>query len=291
MKNIRIGILAGCLILSQLATAAAAVVVSPSWRLDAQGRALDLPTHFRVDAENRLSGSGQPTFMGLSRLYSRLREETRGDIYLIDLRQESHGYAAGTSGPDMVEAAISWHTARNAGNRGMAAAAVEQDEAARLAAEQGSVLRAVPMGRADLAAEWTPIEMYVQEGLTERRLATQAGFRYARIAATDMTWPEPQAVDAFVALVRSLPPDTWLHLHCQAGQGRTTTFLAMAEILRAPDQTLAEILAHQHEIGGIDLTARPDYAQGIRLFYDYVEAHRADSFMAPWSVWLENEKK
>lgn len=42
----------------------------------------------------------------------------------------------------------------------------------------------------------------------------------------------PENIDEFIKLYKSLPKDAWLHFHCEAGKGRTTTFLAMYDMMK-----------------------------------------------------------
>ena len=58
---------------------------------------------------------------------------------------------------------------------------------------------------------------------------------YVRIPVTDHCMPNPYAQERFVTLCRYLyrqPDDqTWVHFHCHGGDGRTTTALAMYDMV------------------------------------------------------------
>ena len=43
-------------------------------------------------------------------------------------------------------------------------------------------------------------------------------------------------VDYFIDFVENQPENTWLHFHCKAGAGRTTTFMIMKYILILDDE-------------------------------------------------------
>ena len=125
---------------------------------------------------------------------------------------------------------------------------------------------------------------------TERHIARSSVKGYVRIAATDMRWPEPQAIDDFVNFYRSLPKEHgWLYFHCQAGQGRTTTFMVLYEILEHPDCTADEAIAHQRALGGADLSSGARY-EGICHFAQYVRENRATDFAQRWSDWLSAQQ-
>lgn len=265
-------------LLPSFSPVASAVPAMPQWRLDADRTAM--PIHFRKDDVLKTAGSGQPSKRILAHLPELLGSGS-APIWIIDLRQESHGY--------LNEDAVSWHGPGNAANRGMTAAAVEQDERKRLDEAMGTATQAVPMGAYDEKHIPYAFDAIVTEWSTERHLAQENGLGYVRIAATDMQWPEPQAIDDFVAFYRSLPREHgWLYFHCQAGQGRTTTFMALYELLEHPGCTADEAIDHQRRIGGADLRTGERY-EGICRFAEYVQENRATDFAQSWSDWLKSQ--
>ena len=256
--------------------AEAAIPTEPAWRLDGDRSAP--PIHFRRDESLRIAGGGQPSKTTLAHLHEQLGLSIDTPLWVIDLRQESHGY--------LNEDAVSWHGVANAANRGKAAESVERDEQQRLAEAIDTNVQAVPMGHYDEAHIPYTFAEAVTGFATERHIARKSGLGYVRIAATDMRWPEPQAIDDFVRFYRSLPQEHgWLYFHCQAGQGRTTTFMVLYEILERPDCTADEAIAHQRTLGGADLSSGARY-EGICRFAQYVRANRATDFAQSWSDWL-----
>ena len=260
--------------------AEAAIPTEPAWRLDGDRAAP--PIHFRRDEPLRIAGGGQPSKTALVHLHEQLGLPDDTPLWVIDLRQESHGY--------LNEDAVSWHGVANAANRGMSAAAVEQDERQRLADAVGTNVRAVPMGHYDEAHIPYTFAEAVTGFATERHIARKSGLGYVRIAATDMRWPEPRAIDDFVNFYRSLPKEHgWLYFHCQAGQGRTTTFMVLYELLENPSATADEAIAHQRALGGADLSSGERY-EGICRFAQYVRENRATDFAQSWSDWLSAQQ-
>ena len=256
--------------------AEAAIPAEAAWRLDGDRSAP--PIHFRRDESLRIAGGGQPSKTTLAHLHEQLGLSIATPLWVIDLRQESHGY--------LNEDAVSWHGVANAANRGKAAESVERDEQQRLAEAIDTNVQAVPMGHYDEAHIPYTFAEAVTGFATERHIARKSGLGYVRIAATDMRWPEPQAIDDFVRFYRSLPQEHgWLYFHCQAGQGRTTTFMVLYEILERPDCTADEAIAHQRTLGGADLSSGARY-EGICRFAQYVRANRATDFAQSWSDWL-----
>ena len=136
--------------------------------------------------------------------------------------------------------------------------------------------------------------VHVQRVQTEEELVTSAGLGYFRLTVPDHRSPQKDEVDRFVAFVRDLPPGTWLHFHCRAGIGRTTTFMALYAMMRnAKSMSLDDILQSQVAIGGKDLTAsdseadenKADRAKFLQQFYDYSKSNQ-DGFRTSFSAWL-----
>lgn len=258
--------------------AEASIPAEPAWRLDGDRAAP--PIHFRRDEPLRIAGGGQPSKTALVHLHEQLNLSIDTPLWVIDLRQESHGY--------LNEDAVSWHGVANAANRGKAAESVERDEQQRLAEAIGTNVQAVPMGHYDEAHIPYTFAEAVTGFATERHIARKSGLGYVRIAATDMRWPEPRAIDDFVRFYRSLPQEHgWLYFHCQAGQGRTTTFMVLYELLERSDCTADEAIAHQRALGGADLSSGARY-EGICRFAQYVRENRATDFAQRWSNWLSH---
>lgn len=260
--------------------------MSDDWQVDVRGKE---PTRQGLD-ELRASASGQPSLAALKTLYQTIHErEPDAQIYLVDLRQESHGYANALP--------VSWYIEHNAANAGKNSVDVEADEVERLNNLRGVDTTFEPLGDADKQT-LKPISIIPRFMQTERDASEKLGFVYQRFAAADMQFPAPEVVDEFITFVVSLPQNAWLHFHCQAGHGRTTTFLVMYDILKNPDVSLEEICKRQYLLGGSNLLLEPqgddwysqmtrDRADKIRRFYDFVQGTRAEQIGLQWSEWLE----
>ena len=287
-------------------SAASAKKIPDTWRLD--GTASAEVRNFRLmtnDWQNTLRGneptrqglenlhasaSGQPSVAALTTLHDKIHDlEPDAKIFLIDLRQESHGFA--NSLP------VSWYSNHNAANAGKTTAEVLKDEVKQLKSLRGVDTTFKPLGNADTQA-FKPITIIPRVIQTERDASEAVGFTYERFAAADMQFPAPELVDDFIIFVANLPANAWLHFHCQAGHGRTTTFLAMYDIMRNPDLSLEDVCKRQYLLGGSNLLLEPegddwnskmdrDRAKKIRLFYEYVQGTRAEQIGLSWSEWLE----
>lgn len=287
------------------------------WRLDAEDAAA-LPRNFRttgdiykapeakfhLDAEYvparagleslHASGSAEFSANGFAEMMKTLRSQTKGPLYIIDLRQESHGLFNG--------AAVSWYGARDWGNVGKTETSVRMDEQQRLQAAQGKALIVSKLDKQGKPMNLQPEQIRTVE--SEQQLVEAAGAKYVRIAATDHMWPSPECIDEFVALYRTLPQDAWLHFHCAAGVGRTTVYMAMYDMMRNPSVGLKDILYRQHLLGGtylgytVDKPKKGDWkadyyndkARMIQKFYEYVQQNHETQYKMQWSSWLQQQE-
>ena len=276
------------------------------WRYEGTGTG-GLPRRFRTEqyplakaawtpsteglAALRVSGSANPGRNEFKPLLQTLRTAAgQGPIYIVDLRQESHGYLNNET--------VSWYGKDNRSNVGLSTAAILQDEAQRLAAAQGKTVAATAFGWGKPTGGKT---FTVTSSETEAAAVQAAGGHYVRFTLTDMLAPQPDQVDAFLKFYKRLPKDAWLHFHCQAGMGRTTTFMTMADILRNADRVPVEdIAARQYLLKGVNLLeggkkdsddwhelAAVDRARFIKYFYDYVQAY--PQLNKSWSAWLSKQ--
>ena len=289
------------------------------WRIDAAaGDAAELPHNFRTatspfQARNDaakfgvdpnytpsregldalpLSGSAEFSAPAFHALLNDLHARAVGAICIVDLRQESHGFMNGN--------AVSWYGKHDWGNIGRTQHEALHDESARIRSAQG---KDVVLAHLDKKKQpKNPQTVRVTEAMTERELVESAGVRYVRLAVTDHKWAEPQTIDAFVDLVKKMPAGTWMHFHCQAGKGRTTSFMAMYDMMKNPSVPLKDILYRQYLLGGAYLAYDPttqhaatgwedaDYhhkTEMIAKFYDYVQQNHGNGYAVPWSTWLK----
>lgn len=286
-----------------------ASVSEAKWRLD-EDPELAEPRNFRMASDNwrvepedepptregldnlRISGSAQCTAAGFASLYTKLSAAAApgAPIYDVDLRQESHGFADGLP--------VSWHKKNNLANEGKTPEEVALDEEERLADLAGVTTTFVPKGKTDKGR----VEAFTfapQNVQTEKEVVEALGFRYVRFYVTDRTQPDTETIEAFLDFVDSLPGDAWLHFHCRAGHGRTTTFMAMYDMIRNPGIPAETIIERQHLIGGADLTAMKDKEwkneriiqrlETLKLFSEYVRARHAGETTLRWGEWIEEE--
>ncbi|PYL37357.1 MAG: hypothetical protein DMF34_10710 [Verrucomicrobia bacterium] len=106
-------------------------------------------------------------------------------------------------------------------------------------------------------------------------------------------------MDRFILAVRALPENAWAHFHCEAGRGRTTTFMVLYDMLRNATRVSLEDIVRRQKILGYDYDvlqpAEPgnwkapymaDRAAFIRAFYDYARAN-PNGRPQLWTEWLK----
>jgi hypothetical protein len=212
-------------------------------------------------------------------------------IYDIDLRGESHGYINGN--------AVSWYKPDDWGNKGRAHNEIVSSERQMLA--EIAELPFINVGVLGDDKKIVPDKYYawpVESALTEQQMTAKCGTRYLRLTLTDHLTPKHLEVDRFIRFYKTVPEDAWLHFHCFAGKGRTTTFMVMYDMLKNADRvSFDDIVLRQYAIGGIDLEAydpaKPlwrqqavsDRIEFLKNFYRYVEENPA--LEKSWTRWCK----
>lgn len=204
-----------------------------------------LPRNFRIIAHLQASGSGQFSAKSLDAVLKAL-PVAADHVIIVDLREEAHGFADGT--------AISWYGEHNWENKGKGAEEIEKQQALRLQALESEGFMDIYSSKRVLWMTRTPVSATESEEELVRSLELGVGYR--RFYVTDHSGPSDATVKEFLAFIRELQPGTWLHFHCAAGRGRTTTFLAMYDIIQnGSEDSFDTIVKRQYLLGGVDLSA------------------------------------
>lgn len=212
----------------------------PSKHMPAHFRTSNHPLYFREKTgldQTHMSGSGQFSAINLPILISKIPAE---NIAVIDLREEPHGFINGLP--------VSWKTQdSNTLNEGKTLEEIRKDEIDRLK-------KTLIEKKAKVYRKRKPLQLSVRSLLNEEKLVNSFGLIYIRIPVTDEHKPTPLNVDRFINFVKSLPSNTWLHFHCKMGQGRTTTFMVLYDIIHnAETLSLGTIIRRQYDLGGSNL--------------------------------------
>lgn len=276
-----------------------------------------LPINFRSSGDPLPAGSDPKLAVGLKGIhasgsgqYSKREIEAvlasgrvQRPLTVVDLRQESHGFLRiqpALEGETYI--GVSWFLERDWINIGKDLVSIVTDENGRLAAAASTpglvVQRILTKTPDDRICTVKPVNVKPAGWATEREVAGELGLMYLRLPTTDHVRPRDSAVDGFVAFDAARPADSWLHFHCRAGDGRTTTFLVMHDIIcNAPAVSLDVIAKRQHLLGGLDLFKFPPFdsykfpfaierAVFVMMFYEYVREAKSDGFALTWSEWM-----
>jgi Inositol hexakisphosphate len=241
--------------------------------------------------ELRISGSSQFSEEGLNTIIKIL--DVHFPLTIVDLRQESHGFVNG--------AAVSWFRNNFWDNNDKTVEQIEVEEQNQLNIFliKQNIFPEKKVKYPQIVKLKIPFQ--VKTIATEKQLVKSLNLDYVRISITDHNRPSDENVDRFVQFINNLPKETWLHFHCSAGVGRTTTFMTMYDMMHnAKYVSLEDILLRQHYLGGFNFTKLPDdtvwkypYALArkdfIEKFYLYCREN-TDNFMSSWIEYLLSSK-
>lgn len=208
------------------------------------------------------------------------------DFVIVDLRQESHVFINGIP--------VSWYADDDWANVGRSLAWIEEDETlhlVRMVAARSITVGTVVKGKDGQVSMKDPVNVDVKDATTEMGLAHQLGIDYIRIPVSDHCRPTDDMVDRFVTFVHGLPANAWLHFHCHGGDGRTTTFMALYDMIRnAQNVSLDDTVARQSLIGQYHLFSGKSEVETLRAafitaFYSYVK--EGGYATMSWTEWVK----
>ena len=234
----------------------------------------------------KISGSGQFSESEFKVMMSKIREKFKGTVYIVDLRQESHGFINGI--------AVSWYKTHNWANMDLTEERIEKDEDGRMKNITGKPVSIYAIKSKNSADN---LHVVAEEVITEKAMAARNGASYVRFPCVDHTWPAADMIDAFIAFYKTLPDDVWLHFHCSGGVGRTAAFMALVDMMRNPDLSLKDIAYRQASLKGNYLLYVPEeYSwkkEGYQIksimfrhLYQYVQQNHANGFQTTWTEYL-----
>ncbi|MDU2265168.1 phosphatase [Clostridium celatum] len=230
-----------------------------------------LPDRFRDITNLNISGSSQFTKSQINNLKEAINKP---NICIVDLRQESHGM--------LNDFAISFFSPYTDLNNGLTTEEVIKKE--------NSQLSSIKIG--------SDVDIYHKTGRlfkevtaefvsNEDSIVTNDNMQYKRYAVKDNGSPTPIIVDNFVEFIKNKPTDLHIHFHCDAGEGRTTLFMAMYQtMLNNTNLSLNQIISYQYNIGGVLLTDNKNQLEFLQEFYNYVSENKSTNYEKTYSQWI-----
>lgn len=229
-----------------------------------------MPEKYRNIEFLNISGSGQFTPNQLPNLIQSLSKDK---ILDIDLRQESHGF--------INNIAFSYAGNSDALNYGMSSNSVMVKEINDL--EKIKLNSSVKIYN---KAKKPEENLTVKRVMSEYDLATKNNIEYIRLAVKSNGIPSEDVVDNFINIVKNKPKDLHTHFHCDYGDGRTTLFMAMYQIMNNNlDLSLDEILKYQLENGGTELSTNKEKINFLNKFHNYVKCNKDNNYEVAYSNW------
>jgi hypothetical protein len=258
-------------------------VLPPMFRMTTDILKIPINHYSQAISLAKLNASASGQFSEYS-LETMIKALPTSDVIIVDLREESHGFLNGV--------AVSWRGVNDWANVGKSIDEVEQDEASKLKQmlEQGYTLIH------DKDHPRAVYSLYIDTVCTEEELVLSKGVAYKHIPVTNHVRPSDAIVDRFIKFIQHLPLGTWLHFHCSAGKGRSTTFLALYDMLRnGRELTVNDVFERQQIIGGKDFNLPVDPTlwkyplaveriEFLKEFFQYCQ--ECDPFTTPWSEWV-----
>lgn len=241
-------------------------------------------------SELNISGSAQFSEKGLHEIKILLGNKK---IVVIDLRRESHGFINGLP--------VSWVLLKGWPNGNCSSDEIQTNEQELLQqALHAKHLNLAIIVKNEGEKHVFSTIIFPKTMNTEQELCHMEGIDYYRIAVDDHKRPLDNEVDRFIALIKSLPHDYWLHFHCKGGAGRTTTFMALYDMMHnARRVSFEDIIKRQWLIGrtSLDCYIKPcenKYSKEfyerlvfLHQFYAYCQSN-TDNYQTTWTSWISS---
>ncbi len=255
----------------------------PMLILNASNQKPGLPKNFTMYRSKNISTSGQ---FSKTQLHALLRIASSKQLFIIDLREESHGFVNGH--------AVSFHFKENLGNQGKTRLQIEQDEKKRLMQLQKEQYISINV-TSDKSITKLPIPTFtlpcrVQTISCEKELCKEHHTDYLRLPIGEHMVPSDQFVDQLIKLTMDPLPNTLLHFHDSNGIDRTTMILQMMTMmndkypldLKGAEKNLPEKSSWKYPY----LKSRLEF---LKKFNIYCKEQKP-SFKTSWSKWKASQK-
>jgi hypothetical protein len=236
--------------------------------------------------ELKVSASSDFSAGELDALVKEIRKLHSGPITIVDLRSETHGLLNGDH--------LSLYGKENWDNMGLTHEQIIESEKQIIHGLVGKEIETggtSPNGRTS--------KMTVTTAMTEEELCASRGVGYLRLTVLDHCFADPRSIEEFISYVQTMPEDTWLHIHCQAGMGRTNMFLSFYDFYRNPDVSVKDVVYRHFMMGGNfqlyngekedeaewKIPLAKEKVEMMPLVHDYIKEQKPKGFKLTWSQW------
>lgn len=233
-----------------------------------------LPNRFRNLTNLNISGSAE---FNPSQLKNIIKTINNKDLFIVDLRQESHGFINDFpinfySNEKLLNKDFTTAETLEAEKKDLASIKIGSD--VNISNKDGKVIETVK----------------AEKVFSEETLVNENNVFYKRFAVRDGGTPTLEVTDDFVNFIKNKPINSHLHFHCKEGQGRTTTFMSLYQMMTNKDKlSLDSILKQQLDAGGIILTDSKTRAAFLESFYNYTLENMDSNFKIPYSTWVKSK--
>lgn len=211
-----------------------------------------------------VSASGQFSEQQFLEILDNIKKLAGGkEVYIVDLRSESHGFLNGR--PCSI---YKYHNTANVNKKNVE---IEKEEIQEMNNMLGKEIIMYTIDSDEFTGESEYFK--VTDVKTEKQLVESVGFNYLRYTCIDHRWPEDNKLLSFIDFLKDKDLDNiWLHFHCSGGVGRTGVYLALYDMIKNPTVSLEDIVARQCILGAKDLLAggkegswKKEYADEVKV--------------------------
>lgn len=247
-----------------------------------------------------ISGSEQPSekaWKDIAQFINRHKKSKNQLVWVLDLRQESHGYLNGRA--ITLVSDYDWINRGKNNNQSL----TDQEnwlQSLRIQKKVSGILSSQQFAAKEYSHGKTiPVEVIKNE----EEMVSRLGFKYHRLFITDHMAPTDSEVDLFIEFMKHVPKDTWFHIHCRGGKGRTTSFFVMYDMLKNADKVRFEEIIARHasifpyynlfEVNRSDPSLTPYYEQRLLfLTHFYLFAQQfLKGYKGTWSQWRSSNSE
>lgn len=260
---------------------------------------LDTTVQFPKEGLDTLhaSGSNQYTKAGLGLLIPKLKQRA-SKVVIVDLRHDDHLFIDGLN-VSTFESKEALLDPRSPEQIKASEEALRNDLLHQAKLEIHAIDTKYPKNVFDDRLVITLTPKIIE---TPEELVTGLGAEYLLIGSKRFSDVADDDITHFVEYVRSMPHDTWYHIHCKKGKSRTTLFLSLLDMMRNADKlSMEQIVRRQKTIGGIDLfditpkdptwthekESKRLWVVFLARFHQYALENKSTNFSMTWNEWSE----